>query len=421
MRRLVGAGCPDMIVAVQAYPTRVPNSGKIQRTPARVTPTVRARIRNVSIALAIVGELMRRSAAISSSFKIESFSSLGMAVFMGTEVEYSDTARSTQLNFFDPAFTACERHAGSPTLVSMELREVRSLLALSEAGSIRQAAATCNISPAAMHKHLKTLESEFGVRLYEKHDGRLRLTEAGRILVPIAREMLLNYDAAFAAMEEWKGGGRGVVRVGAGPSFSSNLLPALIKRFRRKFPRVDVYVETGDSDHLISRLSNGALDLIFDLAGAAAGHKNLEQVVEWEATAAFISARADVPSHCSLRTLEKTPFILFRKGTLIETVIEQYFSGLQFRPNVVMRSDSSEAIKAMVHAGLGVSVLLLWNLDGDSRSPALSVLRTDAPPLSVRMALIRVQSSYTPKAAREFILLASSANWKHLHLVRDRR
>jgi DNA-binding transcriptional LysR family regulator len=317
-------------------------------------------------------------------------------------------------------FTIHERRADRVTLVSMEFREVRSLLALEEYGSIRQAASACNISPAAVHKHLKTLESDFGVGLYEKQEGRLRLTEAGRILIPIAREVLLHHDAAFAAMEDWKGGGRGVVRVGAGPSFSSNLLPALIKRFRKRFPRVDVYVETGDSAHLISRLANGALDLIFDLAGAASEHKNLEQVVEWEAVAGFVSARAAVPSPCRLRTLRRTPFILFRKGTLIEMVIAQYFNGLDFRPNVVMRSDSSEAIKAMIRAGLGISVLLLWNLDGDSRSSGFSVLRTDAPTLSVRMALIRVQSSYTPRAVREFIQLASSANWKHLHLVKER-
>src|ERR1700730_12769557 len=130
MRRFAGTGCPDMIVAVQAYPTSAPNSGNRQRTPARVTPSVRGRIRNVSIALAIVGELMRRSAAISSSFKIESASTLGMVVLIGPKSSIVTLARSTQLNFFDPAFTACERRPESPTLVSMELREVRSLLAL---------------------------------------------------------------------------------------------------------------------------------------------------------------------------------------------------------------------------------------------------------------------------------------------------
>src|ERR1700722_4654464 len=166
----------------------------------------------------------------------------------------------------------------SGNLSVMELRELKSLVALDQHGSIREAAKFCNISPAAVHKHLKTLQNEFGVRLYEKQNGRLHLTEAGRVALPYARDILLHRDAAFAALEEWKGGGKGSVRVGAGPTFSSGMLPGLGKRFRRRFPQVDVYVETGDSNHLISRLQAGALDLIFDLASPDLENERLERV-----------------------------------------------------------------------------------------------------------------------------------------------
>ena len=148
-------------------------------------------------------------------------------------------------------------------------------MALSEHGSIREAARNCHISPAAVHKHLKTLEGELGVKLYEKREGRLALTEAGRIALPYVKEMLLHHDAAVHAIGEWKNGERGAVRVGAGPSFSSYVLPPLLTRFRRRFPRVDVYVETGDSSHLTSRLTSRALDSIFDLTAAALPDRNL--------------------------------------------------------------------------------------------------------------------------------------------------
>ncbi len=299
----------------------------------------------------------------------------------------------------------------------MELRHIKSLLALEECGSIREAAKNCSISPAAVHKHLKTLEGELGVRLYEKQGGRLVLTEAGRIALPFAKEMLLHHDSAFTAITEWKEGGRGAVRVGAGPSFSSYLLPPLIKRFRRRFPRVDVYVESGNSNHLISRLKAGALDLVFDLAAAALQDRNLEQVAQWEAQTGFISARPDVPPHCRLRALESVPFILFGKGTLMESVVQNYFDSMNFCPTVVMRSDNSEAIKAVVRAGLGISVLFLWNIASDPRSSMLSIVRTDAPPLSLRMGLIRRKSSFTPRAVTEFIELAAGMNWKKLHMV----
>jgi LysR family transcriptional activator of glutamate synthase operon len=296
----------------------------------------------------------------------------------------------------------------------MELREIKSLIALQECGSIREAAQKCNISPAAVHKHLKTIEQEMDVRLYEKGGGGLRLTEAGLVVFPFAKEVLLHHDAALAAIAEWKDGGLGRVRIGAGPSFSSYLLPPLVKAFRRRFPRIDVYVETGDSNHLMSRLRAGSLDVIFDLAAAASNDASLQKVWEWEAPTGFVSARPDIPSHCRLKALHNAPFILFAKGTLMESVIQNYLDSLNFLPNVVMRSDSAEAIKAMIRSGLGISVLFLWNLGTDPRRLGFSVVRTEAPPLLLRMALIRQRSTYATRPVNEFIQLAGKTDWKNL-------
>ncbi len=103
----------------------------------------------------------------------------------------------------------------------------------------------------------------------------------------------------------------------------------------------------------------------------------------------------------------------------METAIRHYFHSLNFQPSVVMRSDSSEAIKAMIRAGLGISVLFLWNIDSEMRGSAFKVIRTDAPPLSLRMSLIRLKSGFTPTAVQEFIKLADRMNWKNLHLLRN--
>jgi DNA-binding transcriptional LysR family regulator len=141
--------------------------------------------------------------------------------------------------------------------------------------------------------------------------------------LPFAKEIFLHHSATFAAIAEWKDGGMGRVRIGAGPSFSSYLLPPLIKSFRRRFPRVDVYVETGDSNHLISRVRGGALNLAFDLAAAASEDKSLQQVWQWEAPTGSVTSRSDVPTHCRLKALQNVPFILFGKGTLMESTIQR--------------------------------------------------------------------------------------------------
>jgi DNA-binding transcriptional LysR family regulator len=298
----------------------------------------------------------------------------------------------------------------------MELKEMRSLVALGECGSIRAAGERCSLSPAAIHKHLKKLESEFGVRLYEKRNEGLCLTDGGKVVLPFMREILSQHDAALTAMGECKDGKLGLVRVGAGPAFGARLLPKLLKEFRRRFPRVDVFVETGDTRHLIGRIRSGALDLIFALAAAALEDRNLEQVAVWECAAGFISGAPTSSTHSKLQALSTLPFILFPKGNRMEAIVQNYLDGLNFQPNVVMRSDSAEAIKAMIRSGLGISVLFLWNIDTHPSS-GFSVIRTEAPPLLSRMALIRVKTNYTSKPVEEFIGLARRMRWKHLRPV----
>jgi LysR family transcriptional regulator, transcriptional activator of the cysJI operon len=296
----------------------------------------------------------------------------------------------------------------------MELREMRSLVVLSECGTIQETAERCNLSPPAVHKHLKTIEEMYGVRLYTKQGGRLELTEAGRLLLPFARDVLVQHEAAAAALNEWRDGRRGVLRVGAGPTFSSHLLPPLVKRYRDRFPSVDVFIETATGDHLLERLRGGHLDLIFDLAFAAEREPAVEIVALWKSPAAFICSRREAPALRRLEQIEKLPFIQFQPGTRMEHIVHRYFERLDFCPKVVMRSDSAEAIKAMIRSGLGISVLFLWSLNSEPHNGPLVALRTGVPRLISKMALIRIKSHYTSRVVHEFIALAKGMEWKNL-------
>jgi DNA-binding transcriptional LysR family regulator len=301
----------------------------------------------------------------------------------------------------------------------MELRELRSLVAVAETGSILLAAERCHLSPAAVHKHLKALETELGVKIYSKGKGRLVLTQAGEIVLPHAREMLAQHESALGAIGDWRIGRRGLVRIGAGPSFSSQILPGLIRKFRRLHRSVDVYVETGASAQLVDRLKNGALDAIFDAGSAALEDRGLERAASWRSTAGFVAAKGMAPANCRLRTLEKSPFILFQKGTRMEPIVQAYFDALNFRPRVVMRSDSAEAIKAMIRAGMGLSVLFRWNIANERGAGAFTWVRTEAPPLQSAMTLIKVKTNFTPRAVEAFLEIAARTEWKALPLFSD--
>jgi DNA-binding transcriptional LysR family regulator len=300
----------------------------------------------------------------------------------------------------------------------MEIRELRSLVLLARFGSIQKVAEQIGLTPAAVHKHLKSLQAEFGMPLYERCGGRLRLTAAGDVVLPYLREVLVQHEAAYAALQDYKAAKRGLVRFGSGPSFSAYLLPGLLKRFHRLFPSIDVFVETGGGQQLIQRLREGALDLAFDLSTGVLQEPDVEVCAMWDAEAAFIGDPRSVPLRCAAKQLEKYPFILFRVGSRMEELVERHLAEINLRPRVIMRSDNAEAVKAMVRSGLGISILFLWTVEADLKNRTLSVIHTGQKRLVSRMSLLKTRARYTPRPVAEFIGVVRSADWPHLHMAR---
>ena len=71
----------------------------------------------------------------------------------------------------------------------------------------------------------------------------------------------------------------------------------------------------------------------------------------------------------------------------------------------------------MIRAGMGISVLFLWNIDADMQKSGFTVIQTEGPLLKARISLIRSKSDYTSHAVTEFVELARGMTWKHLHTV----
>jgi DNA-binding transcriptional LysR family regulator len=297
----------------------------------------------------------------------------------------------------------------------MELREIQSFVLLARSHSILESAQALQLTPGAVHKHLKTLETELDVRLYEKRGGALRLTAAGEAALPYFQDVLDRRDAVVRVISDWKQDTAGMLRIGAGPSFSSYMLPGILSRFRRRYPKVEVFVETGTGSHLMESLLNGSLDLIFDIGYPAVEPSEVTLMTQWDSHVGIVSALPDLPQRCRMARVANVPFILFQKGSRMQDMIDGHFQRIGFRPNVVMRSDSAEAIKAMVKSRLGVAMLFLWNANQEFRSGSLRVIHTNAPPLSARMVLLKRKSSYTPRAFSAFAQVAQRMNWTNLH------
>lgn len=289
---------------------------------------------------------------------------------------------------------------------------MRCLVALSELGSISLVAERLHLSPPAIHKQLKILEGELGVRMYEKIGRRLQLTQPAEILLPYVKDMLAQYNSALSALEEWKGLKRGIVRIGTGPS--TYILPAILKRFRRANPQVEILVETGNTPVLLDGLGRGSLDLAL-LVSCDLVEKN-EFFVEtsWNFELVLVSHQRAPSARPPLAALKGHRFILFRKGSRLEESVDRYFGANGFEPNVIMRFDNPDFIRAMVCSGLGSSMLPMWVVEKDVKEGRLHLIHQAEPPLYSKIALVRRKSTYLPQPVQAFIESARDLEEKDL-------
>lgn len=298
----------------------------------------------------------------------------------------------------------------------MDLRQIRSLAMLADVGGLTAAAQRLHVSPAAVHKQLRLLQSELGVQLYEHVGRKLVLTPVAEALLPQLRALLAQYDSVFDAVEEWKGLKRGAVRIGAGPTISTYVLPVLMKRFRRVHPNVELTVETGNTGILLSGLREGSLDLSLIVLADVIEASEFKIHASWPFELVLVSHTRQPHRRHSLKDLGRSPFILFQKGSRMEQPIEQYFAANGFAPRVVMRFDNAEAIKAMIRSGLGISVLPVWAVDSDIRQRRLHCIKLSDGPIVSRLALVSRNVGYMPEAAKAFAEAAQNIEWRNPRL-----
>ncbi|MCK9931944.1 LysR family transcriptional regulator [Frankia sp. Mgl5] len=154
----------------------------------------------------------------------------------------------------------------------MELRQLRYLVAIADERNLRRAAEALFVSQPALSYALKSLESEFGVRLFDRHPGGVTPTAAGRDVVSEARATLRQADRVTAAALRHRRGEAGLLRVGFEASGAGELTTRARAEFARRHPGVRVEPKRFDWGGEVAALRDGQIDVAFvwlpaDLAG----------------------------------------------------------------------------------------------------------------------------------------------------------
>lgn len=146
----------------------------------------------------------------------------------------------------------------------MEHRHLVSFVSVADTGSMTNAAARCNLTQSAISHHIKSLEDELGVSLFDRKKNDMLITNSGKILLKYARNILMQSDECKAEIESCNGHMCGELRIGVG-SFIAPYIRKAAVMFMEKYPDVLLSVYFYNSNVLNKMLRNEEIDLAFTI------------------------------------------------------------------------------------------------------------------------------------------------------------
>jgi LysR family transcriptional regulator, transcription activator of glutamate synthase operon len=263
----------------------------------------------------------------------------------------------------------------------MDLARLKSLVVLAEEGHFTRAAERLHIAQPALSQQIRKLESEVGLALVDRTTRRVHITEAGALLVDYARVMLRAADDATEALEQLAGLESGRLSIGTTQALGPLDLAAILARFHRQFPRIELTVHEDLSFQLADGLQRDALDLAFLTLD-----QSRTPMLESHPVASDTLVSVLPPDHAlaarksvSLAQLSGERFAMFRGGATIRGLVEEAAIEQGMELNIAFETNSVLRMKALVSSGLAVAVLP--NSDAHGPGPAVASVPLRRPAL----------------------------------------
>lgn len=243
----------------------------------------------------------------------------------------------------------------------MDIRELRTFIAVAEAGSFTRAGGRLQISQSAVSQQIRLLEESLGTPLFTRRAREVSLTQAGNVLLPYARQIVAKLEEARAVVSDYESLGRGRIVIGAGGAVCHHLLPELLKDFAQRFAKVEIQVISGFSNETLQRTIEGGVDLgivVLPLQHTAVVSAELgrDELVAIARPGHRWTGLARVRA----RDFVDEPLVVYERNSHTFRIIERFLLEEGVFPRFAMEISDLEAVKRMVEAGLGVAVMATW-------------------------------------------------------------
>jgi LysR family carnitine catabolism transcriptional activator len=285
--------------------------------------------------------------------------------------------------------------------MNAEFRHIRAFLGVARAGNFTRAAAALNVSQPALTVQIRQLEASLGVRLFDRNNRRVALTQAGQALVAPLERVLTDLESIADHARDLSAHRRGLVTVAALPSIAATVLPRAIRQLNDRHAGIVVRVRDAIAGDILDLVRSGEVD--FGVGTLIRPEPDLISAPILTDRLCAV-ARRDHPiarrRWISLGQLSALPLILMSVGSSVRQLVDRALEerGLAARP--AQEATYMTTALGMVRAGLGIAVLPESAIGMDAGTD-LRVIALRGPVMTREIGIItRRARSLSPAAER---------------------
>lgn len=293
----------------------------------------------------------------------------------------------------------------------MNSRQLQYAIMLSEIRNFSQVAEKLNISQPALSKQILSLESELGIKLFDRTTTPLTVTSAGQHFIQGATDLIYKEDQLLRSLERFKSGEAGQLVIGVTPFRSSYLIPDMIKKFRAAFPHMQVKLQEAGSDVLRKEAAEGKFD--FAVVNLPVDESALDVIpLESDRLALVVPSEYQsllaAPENCrevDFSACKELPFVVVQKTQEMRLLFEKLCASHNFHPNIAAEVVSLTTAWSMACAGVAATILPQQFIKRNAYTDKISVIDMKDTVYTRQPAIVTKRGQYLSAAAKYAISL----------------
>ncbi len=282
----------------------------------------------------------------------------------------------------------------------MNTKQLRYFIAIAGEGTFTKASAKLRVAQPALSRQIALLEDELGTPLLVRHRRGVGLTDAGEALFDRAKPVLLSLDRIQSEIRDFSAAPTGKLRIGCTPTLTSPLIVRPARRILERFPNVGVQIQEGVSHQLCRAVLSDELDAAIVSENLAESFLAAETLFEEPLWLFGPLNRKTAGTKATLRQIARLPMILARSPQTTRRIVDRELGAAKLKLNVVAESDSIQATREFIMAGVGFTIAPYSALIAEVERGLMS--GQAMPKYSIRRTLVRRNDRPISRALGEF-------------------